>query len=415
MNTCRRLSILTTLIAMFIISVNWAQMDAAPPQQPPADTIGNGGFDTDVQMVSEEVLLVVSEADEPVDGWDTASNYMQGHVEATFWMQNQGEETESFEVWFPLGVESGYSEISVVENFEAWVDEEAAQIGHEELPGQWDGMVPWATWPATFPPGEAVTIRVAYDLRPTGYMPYGDFTYILETGAGWWSEIGEGTITVRLPYEANPYTAPNYTKSPAIDNFKIEGTDLIWHFTNLEPTREENITVTVMAVSQGEAILAAEEAVTENPASADAYGKLARAQADGLQFKYGLVCCEPLANAAIENFQRAWALDPDNAEVQIDYLDLLVGLWFPYDETSYSEDIPSLIASALSVAPDDEHLLDLIEQTLGTLQWAVEANPESAILQQVHGELRAALTEAAEANPDNKRLQDIYFSLDPAG
>ena len=117
-----------------------------------------------------------------------------------------------------------------------------AEIGHAELlDAPWEQPPLWATWPVTFPPGETVVLAVSYDLRATGYMPYGEFVYILESGAGWWGTIGEGTITVRLPYDVNEFNVPPDSISPAMDDFEITGTDAIWHFTDLEPTRGDNI------------------------------------------------------------------------------------------------------------------------------------------------------------------------------
>lgn len=407
-----------------ILLVGSAQLvlaDAAPPQQAPGSTIESGGFETNVQMVSEEVLMVIGDAEEPVTDWDIISNYFQGHVEATFWMQNQGKETESFDVWFPLGAEDGWLDVSVVENFAAWVDGVPAEIGQEELPGEWDDPVPWATWPVTFPPGETVVLTVSYDIRPTGFIPYGELIYILETGAGWWGVIGEGTVTVRLPYDVNEKNVPWYSGAPntdrfAIDDFEIVGTDLIWRFTDLEPTRKDNIRVEVLAPSQWEAVLAAEEAVADNPDSAEAYLQLAQAQANGLQFKYGLICCDSLADLAVENFQQALALAPDDIDVQVAYLDLLLSLWFPYAMDTYSEDIPTLIQTLLISAPEDEHFLELLPQAMGSFRWSSEINDEdSEDRRLLYGEIMAALAEATEANPDNTGLFEIYDEFTPKG
>jgi hypothetical protein len=414
MHNQRQLSRIVFIIILLVGLVHLVFADAAPPQQPPAGSIESGGFDTHVQMVSEEVLMLVDVAENRVSDQYVAANHIQAHVEATFWMQNQGEETESFDVWFPLGVPDGYSEVSVVDNFGAWVDDVPAEIGQEIIVGQWDEEVPWATWPVTFPPGETVVLTVAYNLRATGYYPYGELVYILETGAGWWGTIGEGTVTVRLPYDVNEHNVTRYSAPGRdgcmIDDFEIDGTDLIWHFSDLEPTNRENIRVNAMAPSVWSSVLEAEELVTENPDSAGAYLELAEAQARGLEFKYGLICCEALADAATANFQQALALEPEAVDVQIGYLDLLLSLWFPYVLESYSEDIPTLVQELLISAPDDDRFLDMLSQAVGSFQWALEVNPdESEGMQAAYDAVMAAVRQAAKANSGNTRLNEIAF------
>lgn len=409
---------LVVFLIMLLASTQIVLADAAPPQQPPITSITSGDFETNVQMVSEEVIVFITESDIPEDERrHLATDHIQGRVEATFWMQNQGDETEAFDVWFPLGEPDGYFDVSTIENFTAAVDGVPAEIGEEIIPGEFDEMVPWATWPAVFPPGETVVITVTYDLRPTGYMPYGEFYYILETGAGWWGEIGEGTVTVRLPYEVNEYNVPIYSNAEAIDDFAIDGTDMIWTFTDLEPDRQDNIRVKVLIPALWQDILAAEEAVAENPDSPEHYLTLARLQDTGLEFKYGLVCCEALAEMAATNYQNALKLAPDSLDIQTVYLDFLLNVWFPYMVETYSEDIPVMIESVLTLAPEDENILDLVETATRMYQEAQRVNAEYEIIQDGYTALQTALANAVEANPDNQRLSALYDTLKqtPAG
>ena len=125
-------SILALLMAMALFYARSGQFvwaDAAPPERPPGSSVEPGEDVTQVQMVSEEVLLVIIGRDVPAgDRGDLAANLMTGHVEAVFVMRNQGEAEESFDVWFPLGVPDGYGDVTQVEDFRARVDNVPAHI-----------------------------------------------------------------------------------------------------------------------------------------------------------------------------------------------------------------------------------------------------------------------------------------------
>ncbi|MCC6906081.1 MAG: hypothetical protein IT326_09585, partial [Anaerolineae bacterium] len=313
---------------------------------------------------AETVIIEVTATDQPVSDWgNLASDRMTAHVEASFAMQNQGSEAESFDVWFPIGLNDGWGGVQEVSNFRAWVNGEEAPTGRMETTNEFEQRLPWATWPASFPPGEPVDLRVSYDFRPTGYAPYGDFEYILETGAGWYGPIGEGTIVVRLPYEVSEYTVPGshmvYPSSPARDQFIVSGNEMTWHFSELEPIAENNVRFVAMIPQVWEHIMAAEDAVRANPKSATALRDLAQAREAGLEFKYELVCCQPLADLTIDAYRRAVALAPDDPDVVAAYVTYLSGLWFPYAGSTEGmpEDFLPMLARGLMLAPENEELL----------------------------------------------------------
>ncbi len=166
---------------------------------------------TQVQMVSETVLVAVEALEPPSDEtliW--MHQRVTTHVEATFLMRNHGTETQSLEVWFPLTTGAEYGENvpypGQAENSRAWVDGESVE--GEEAPGR-DLLgvreeVPWARWSVTFPAGEDVELRVTYHTHPVEWGGCAVAYYILETGVGWHGPIGEGTMTFRLPYEVTP-------------------------------------------------------------------------------------------------------------------------------------------------------------------------------------------------------------------
>lgn len=237
--------------------------DAAPPWRPPGASIDPGeGFVTHVQMMSEEVLLIV-------DAQEATSDRKQGdggrgQVEAYFVMRNQGESEESFDVWFPLGASSVYN-AQEIENFSVWVDGAPVPVSRElkNDPTIENQTVPWATWPTTFPPGQDVVLRMTYDMTSTEWEPFFTYHYILQTGAGWWGPIGEGSITFRLPYEVNSSNTvleldqPNAGLNPGY--FVVSGSDVIWSFSELEPTPADNVCLTMLRPALWQGIMAARD------------------------------------------------------------------------------------------------------------------------------------------------------------
>lgn len=212
-------------------STHIALADAAPPPPSPGTSLEPGESVTNVQMLWEDVIMTITD--------NSAA------VQAVFRFQNQGAETESFDVRFPLGV----SVQGPINDFAASVDGVPAPIMN--IQDRRDAS-PWATWPTTFPPGVVVEVSVNYTVSGYRYnklTALQEYSYILATGAGWYGSIGEGTITVRLPYEANRNTVclgDTCYHRPQPEWYTIAGTDVIWRFTDLEPTEADNIEIIVL-------------------------------------------------------------------------------------------------------------------------------------------------------------------------
>ncbi len=109
-----------------------------------------------------------------------------------------------------------------------------------------------------------------------------EFYYILETGAGWRGPIGQGDIIFRLPYsaslemiESSDFLRPVYTSTTP--SFVAEGHDLRWHFTNLEPTSQDNVRLSVITPPVWQAILDARRQVQRSPNDAQAQIRLGEA------------------------------------------------------------------------------------------------------------------------------------------
>jgi hypothetical protein len=327
-------------------------------------------------MVSEDVEISIERRDGEGDGLGDglAADSMIGHVAASFEMRNEGNDSESMEVWFPLGDEwtlGAAESIGFGTRFRAWVDGEEATVSEKTVDDDPDEVVTWATWPATFAPGETVALEVEYDLIPEGYAPYGTFRYLLRTGSGWWGPIGEARVTVRLPYDVNttntvltPTSA--WETSPRPMQPDVVGPEAVWSFSELEPSADSDIRLTVLTPDRWTEIVAARGAAVEAPDSLEAQHRLGLALADALTFKQGLIPIgrsEELVAEATEAYRTALKLDPDNLAVRRDYLDLMFNqCCCPCSSDWAPDDLVPVLEASLGLAPDDEDLLALSEE-----------------------------------------------------
>lgn len=259
--------------------------------------------------------------------------------------------------------------------------------------------VDWARWPVTFPAGEDVRLRVTYDTYPVGRGPWGTFHYILESDAGWHGPIGEGSITFRLPYEVTgmnmqlaeireAYTGPDRPFEIAVD-----GSDVIWRFTDLEPRRSEPVAILspstetdnpmlpLLAPAVWAEVEAARVAAEEEPDSVEAQLRLAQALKAATQRNKGFLATE--ANAAlIEHtdaaYRRAVELAPEDVEVLVAYVEWLA---IPRNQegggAKLGESLDSILSRALELAPDHPRVRDTEEWVEQWRQNVATATPTS--------------------------------------
>jgi hypothetical protein len=353
-------------------------------------------------MVSETVTITVESLKPPADeAWIRMDHLVATHVDATFQMRNQGSETERMEVWFPLttGVEFGETVPypGQAENFKAWVDGEPVEV--EEAPGR-DLLgirdeVPWAKWSVTFPAGEDVELRVTYDTHPVEWGGWAVGHYILETGAGWHGPIGEGSVTFRLPYEVTPLNVQlaeiqeAYAGPERPFEITVDGTDITWHFTDLEPrpseelrtfepsARTDNVILPMMEPSAWADIQAARAAVEEEPESVETQLRLAEALEAGTQRVKFFLATD--ANAALIErteaaYQRALELAPEDVDVLAAYLEWLA---IPRHQeeggAAVGERYDTVLARVRELAPDDQRVAK-IEKRVKAWRQAMSGN-----------------------------------------
>lgn len=259
-----------------------AQADGAPPPDP---TVGGVGpyqpQKTNVQMMSETVLIEVPPSPSNVE------DPKQIRVKASFTMRNQGQIEEQMDVIFPLTRldSAGTTAPSLYEidisSFVARVDGKSVPITQISTPPEVTAVdleqgfppdVQWAAFPVTFPVSKEVLLEVEYEML-NEYAEFGEgftgITYILETGAGWYGNILEADIILRLPYAATEevikYANPGYVFS---------GNEMRWSLRNIEPTRKDNLEVRVIHADRWQSILDLRLRVKQNPNDADTWVEL---------------------------------------------------------------------------------------------------------------------------------------------
>jgi len=295
--------------------------DASPPLYPPGSAVLPPG-ETMVQMVAETVEITIVT---PGDSGAEEASPARAHFEANFTMRNQGAATERMDVRFPLTDADSWETIW---DFAAFVAGERVRVRKSVEPFALGDprIARWAVFPVAFEPGVEVLITVTYSTGVSGWGwsgPYdvGDTVedaffgamnpdtatvyYTLETGAGWYGPIGQGTIALRLPYEASPANVFDLEADLAEGRYangwgggsgkqlsgpSFAGSEARWEFSQLEPTTEDNLSLQFLWPDEWQRILTLQAAAERRPddpaialelagaylaAGADVYGGIA--------------------------------------------------------------------------------------------------------------------------------------------
>jgi formylglycine-generating enzyme required for sulfatase activity len=276
-------------------SVQPARADAAPPPDP---TVGSAGpykpQKTNVQMLAETVLIDISRQQWP-DPKSQESPKVR--VSASFNMRNQGQTEEKMQVIFPLTQLSQLTEEDSVYNldgksFVVKVDGQSVPVTEITTPSEkgyeleYDAQsgepthgfypaVRWAAFDVTFPVHKNVRLQVEYDMFANPDDRYATIEYILETGAGWYGPIISADLSMRLPYPAVEdliqYANPGYS---------LVGNEIRWHLKNIEPTRKDNLKVSVISPEIWQNILDLRSKAAQTYRDAETWSKLGDAYMD---------------------------------------------------------------------------------------------------------------------------------------
>jgi tetratricopeptide (TPR) repeat protein len=364
-----------------------ALADVGPPEPPSGSNLDPGQELTQVQMVAETVILDVQSIDAVRSSLFTGDT-TQAKVTASFTMRNLGLTAETMQVRFPLGNPDGsgdkrgsfpeLTDLTVVVD-RMPVPTTRITTPNPDLYNSQAPPVPWATFEVTFPPERDVLIDVQFTVKAEGYRPYASFTYILETGAGWKGPIGSADILVRLPYEAGPQPvilgefATGWSSTTAGGQFV--GREIRWHFENLEPAREDNFQVSLVAPYAWQAVLDARQAVAAQPGDGNAWGALAQSYKEvALDHRGGVrqdSGGQELYDLSIQAYEQALALAPQTSKWHSGYAELLFGkfYWENYDWVDHAATDYSLMVriaqelrTALALDPSNEEAQQLLEE-----------------------------------------------------
>lgn len=343
--------------------------DVAPPRQPPGSNISPAEGTTQVRMQSEEVVLdILADNDKAI-----------AEVRCEFIMLNTSDTAEQMQVRFPIadpsGQGSGFGQYPEVRDFQATVDGKIVTTGiitTENPLSTETAPIRWATFDATFPPGEEVRIGVRYTTDGTGNLPAQQFTYILETGAGWKDTIGSADLSVRLPYTATSENVLHYSDGQTTPGGRFDGNSIRWHWDDLEPARESNLEVTVLAPATWEAVLAARAATEASPMDPQVWVSLAEAYQAATTSRYPIYEGDPFATSSQEAYALAIGLQPNDAQLHAEFAalmwDQLAVQAFPEEGDPWIARILNEISAALALDPQNKTAQDVYKEMRASTQ-----------------------------------------------
>ena len=357
----KRLCFFILLVVLLAFPSN-VRADVAPPIYPPGSNPQPGTDVTQVRMAAETVLIDVQRDIEPESlGW--------AHVIADFSMHNLGAADENMVVRFPMGGDDGWVGYKEIENLQITVNRNPVQYRkamYSDINYGRNEITQWAEFDVTFPAGQDVSIRVAYDLQGSGYYPYTAFYYILETGAGWKDTIGSADVILRLPYEANPQNVVTdigigWAETTLGGTF--QGNEVRWHFEDFEPGQNQpvqNMQFALVAPSMWQSMLTAQANTKQHPNDGEAWGMLGKAYKQIFLMNKGYredPGGQELYESSVEAYEKCLSLKPDDAQWHAGFADLLASysMWNIYTRGNSTETFRALneIHTALELAPND--------------------------------------------------------------
>ncbi len=411
-----------SLVLLFVIFLipNPVKADMAPPSKPPGSNLAPGEEITQVRMVAETVVIDV-QSDSGADGLGRAK------VTAHFTMRNLGDETESMAARFPVGASDGYFNVPEITDFKVSIDGDSVSTRRieGEDPNFYADSVPWAEFDISFPPDEDVEVTITYTLEATGYYPFAYFTYILSTGAGWKDTIGSADIIVRFPYEVSPQNViinpADIGWSESTPGVALSGSEIRWHYEELEPTRENNITISIVSPEAWKKVLTERENVSQNPNDGEAWGRLGKNYKEIIQPGKGLRVDEgglQLYELSVEAYEKCLELLPDDALWHAGFAELLWlhNIW-GYRDSDEILRAAEEINLALELDPQNEKIIEIVNQMTwvsGDDKFAVKNSDGSySLLWLTATPVPATKAVETEATPTSTRVAVISATVAP--
>jgi hypothetical protein len=299
-----------TLVSLLVVSPVKADV-GVQPVLPGGSSIKPGEV-TPIQMAAEVVTINVRQATEADNtvvklnpdsygyGYQPVWFVAVAEVEADFTMKNPTNSPVSMTVWFPLAsalenVDWNFNPGEIVpriQDFEVKVDGTPLEYAVSELPnpkGADKPLLPWASFPVTFPGGKDALVNVSYrvPLQPSPKDYLVAVYYIFQTGAGWAGPIGQAELILNLPYPASeetmgsraklnlPYMTVGKMSKGVLAGVVLEGNKARWTWKDFEPGPEDDFAVMLLRPAKWQELEAAREAVQTDPQDGQAWLQLA--------------------------------------------------------------------------------------------------------------------------------------------
>lgn len=376
-----------------------ARADVAPPDFPPGTNPQPGSEITQVRMMSETVMLDVREGTAQASGTNCYNRSLppetrpaRAKVEAAFQMRNLGSAAERMAVRFPLSFwndqSNGYNEFPEITDLKVEVDGQPVATTNTSVG---DSLIPWATFDVVFPPGRDVQLKVFYTADGACADSFIAFRYVLETGAGWKDTIGRADLIVRLPYDVNAMNTSTFTGfSQTSPGATISGRELRWHYENLEPTRDNNLEVSLVWPNIWQQILAMQQDVQDHPNDGEAWGRLGKAYKEILYSHHAMredAGGQELYQLSAAAYDKAVTLLPRDALWHAGFAELLLNYYYyTYPDRSDAEAIRGLdeLNKSLALDPNTQKAQEVIEfiawsQELDLFPGEIESGPRGYV------------------------------------
>ena len=394
MRIIHRLSFLariaTPVLLVALLTPVPALADMAPPEQPPGAAIMPGAETTQVRMMSEIVTLtVLAKAAAPYPA--------QAATEAVFSMRNLGSAEEKMQARFPLTFwndrDNGFGKFPEIPDLHVRVDGKPTptqRVDQTYTPpgGIARQLSPWAAFDVTFPPGKDVTITVDYTTDGYGYTngSTAALRYVMETGAAWNGTIGSADIIVKLPYPASDQNVLLTTPtdfSQTTPGAQMQGNEVRWHFADLEPTPENNITLSLVNPAVWLNIQALRAQTQKYPTDGETWGQLGKTLKQSIQNRHGDLRPDAAGQALFAEsaaaYQKSVTLLPKDALWHYGYAELLVD-HYAFNPTGPGDDPTELVQAvqqlrlSLALDPKNQNAQGLASFIAGQFPFALSAN-----------------------------------------